>query len=818
MENRRIKRSRLTGWWQGQAAEGSRYGNLLMRLIIASTTLVVSIGAYGSYQAARDSILDNLKEKAVLEVQRGVDEIDEWLAINKAKVEDQGNTPTFRTMDWSVVGPYLKSEVERLKDFYLIAMVNPDGSYYNTKVDRASKNLKDRKHIQQAMAGKICVSDPVISRSMGIPIVVIAAPVWSELPPSGDPIGVNTGVISLDRVAEVVGSLKYGEGSYAFALNSEGKAIVHPDRSLMGTPENSAVSLLEATDPVLQQIAGQMVAKNRDIERVQLDGKSVYVAYLPLQQADWSIALVLPRQNIESQLMPLDILALVMVGLASVIIVVLWQVQSFEQTQLKKSKEAADIANSAKSEFLANMSHELRTPLNGILGYAQILLRSNSIIEQEKKGIGIIHQCGEHLLTLINDILDLSKIEARKMELYPSDFHFPSFLHGVAEICRIKAEQKKIAFIYQASADLPAGIQADEKRLRQVLINLLGNAIKFTDTGGVTFKVDVIDRSSTDNSQLARVRFKISDTGVGMTPAQIEKIFLPFEQVGSSDRKQQGTGLGLAISRKIVEMMGSSLEVSSTPGEGSVFWMDLQLPIAEAWIESAKVVKQGKIIGFNGSKRKILVVDDRWENQAVLFNLLDPIGFEIVEANNGQEGLSKAAEFQPDLIITDLVMPVMDGFEMMRRLRQSPQFQDVAIIASSASVFATDQHKSLDAGALDFLPKPVQAESLLEMLRVHLELEWVYEHSDAVAKEDDSIPVASTVQETIVPPPASELTLLYDLAMKGYLNDIQKQAGIIIKMDAKYVPFANKISQLAGDFEIEQIMDLLEKYLEENNS
>lgn len=486
--------------------------------------------------------------------------------------------------------------------------------------------------------------------------------------------------------------------------------------------------------------------------------------------------------------------------------------------QLRESKEAADAANKAKSEFLANMSHELRTPLNGILGYAQILLRSITMTEQEKNGIGIIGQCGEHLLTLIEDILDLSKIEARKMELYPSDFHFPSFLQGVAEICRIKAEQKKISFIYQPAADLPTGIHADEKRLRQVLINLLGNAIKFTDTGGVTFKVDVLDRSSTDNLQLARVRFEISDTGVGMTPAQIEKIFLPFEQVGAGDRKQQGTGLGLAISKTIVQMMGSSLEVSSTPGEGSVFSMDVELPIAEAWTESAKVVKQGKIIGFNGSKRKILVVDDRWENQAVLFNLLDPIGFEIVEANNGQEGLSKAEEFQPDLIITDLVMPVMDGFEMMRRLGQSPQLQDVAIIASSASVFATDQHKSLDAGALEFLPKPVQAESLLEMLRVHLELEWVYEQIDEVTKEDDPITVDSTVQETIVPPPASELALLYDLAMKGYLNDIQEQAARICKMDDIFVPFVNQINQLAQDFEIDQILELLEKYLEENNS
>lgn len=818
MENRRRKGSRFTEWWQERSGLESRSGNLLVRLIIGGTTLVVSIGAYASYEVVRDLILDNLKGKAVLEVQRRVDEIDKWLANRKTEVETISNTPTVKTMDWSVVAPYWKAEIARLQNFYHFSMIDREGWYYTTRVGKANANIKNRKHVHEALAGKVYVSDPVNSKTLGIPIVVVSAPVWSGEIGAGDPIGVTGGVINIDRMVEVVDNLKYGADSYAFALNSEGRAIVHPDKSLMGTKENPGESLLEARDPVWQQIAGQMIEKRSGIEGVQLDSKSVYVAYLPLKEADWSIALVFPRKNIESQLMPLDILALVMVGLASVIIVVLWQVQSFEQTQLKKSKEAADIANRAKSEFLANMSHELRTPLNGILGYAQILLRSKAMTEQEKKGIGIIHQCGEHLLTLIEDILDLSKIEARKMELYPSEFHFPSFLQGVAEICRIKAEQKKISFIYQPAADLPTSIHADEKRLRQVLINLLGNAIKFTDTGGVTFKVEVLDLSSSENLQLARIRLEISDTGVGMTPAQIEKIFLPFEQVGSSDRKQQGTGLGLAISRKIVEMMGSSLEVSSTPGEGSVFWMDVQLPIAEAWTESAKVVKQRKIIGFNGSKRKIMVVDDHWENQAVLLNLLYPIGFEIIEANNGQEGLSKAEEFNPDLIITDLVMPVMDGFEMMRRLRQSPQFQDVAIIASSASVFAVDRHESLDAGALEFLPKPVQVESLLEMLRVHLELEWIYEQLDEVAKDNDSIPVASTENDTIVPPPDSELSLLYDLAMKGYLDDIQEQAARIGKLDDIFVPFADKISQLAIDFEIDRLLELLEKYLEKNNS
>ena len=495
--------------------------------------------------------------------------------------------------------------------------------------------------------------------------------------------------------------------------------------------------------------------------------------------------------------------------------------------ELKAAKEAADAANHAKSEFLANMSHELRTPLNGILGYAQILQRDKTATPKQQDGLSIIRQCGSHLLTLINDVLDISKIEAQKLEFSPNAFQFETFLQGVKEICRIKAEQKEIDFTYQPLNRLPSAIHADEKRLRQVLINLLGNAIKFTDQGGVTFKVGVVTDSpeflhpsvpavtepqTTNNQQvtLHKIRFQVEDTGVGMTPEQLKKIFLPFEQVGDSTRKAEGTGLGLAISRQIVEMMGGEIKVESTYGKGSKFWFDLDLREATNWIESASLKSSQTVAGYQGEKKKILIVDDRWENRSVIVNMLEPIGFEVIEAGNGQEGLEKADECQPDLIITDLAMPVMNGCEMTRRLRESPSFRNTIIIASSASVFSFDRQQSREAGCNDFVPKPVQSEELLNQLQNYLDLEWIYEAKDELTPQTQE---ASVPMSEMVVPPAKELTALHKAARSGYILDIQEEANRLKQLAPEYAAFADKILELAEAFEDEAIAKWVSLYL-----
>ncbi|MFK8186115.1 MAG: CHASE2 domain-containing protein [Phormidesmis sp.] len=552
---------------------------------------------------------------------------------------------------------------------------------------------------------------------------------------------------------------------------------------------------------------------------------------------------------------------------------------------LAKAKQAADTANQAKSEFLANMSHELRTPLNGILGYTQILERSNVLAtaaaEKERKGINVIHQCGTHLLTLINDILDLSKIEARKLELHSHDFDFLSFLEGVAEICRIKAEQKGIEFSCRFSPELPSGICTDEKRLRQILINLLGNAIKFTDQGRVTLAVSIENSDSSQalawekesneperenkipkkealkeetnspeviNAQPASrhlpIRFQIEDTGVGMNADQLEKIFLPFEQVGDTAKKSAGTGLGLAISQRIAEMMHSPLQVSSHRGKGSTFWFTPQIAIAESWVP--KSVHSQRIIGIKTIRQSkehhqtehhqtertqpseplltepqltVLTIEENTVSRQTITDILGAIGFTLLEAKDGPTGLQMAIDHQPDVVIMEMAMASADGLTVIEHIKK--QIQNTKVIVASAHVYESDRIQSIAAGADFFLPKPLEVNQLLDTLQRALNLEWTYESaaptpaitSAQKASADASQNAASTDSMANMIAPSQEiLDSLYHLTMMGDLNGLRGILSELETEDPSLLGFTTKIKTLSNQFQTKKIREFIKSF------
>jgi CheY-like chemotaxis protein len=471
-------------------------------------------------------------------------------------------------------------------------------------------------------------------------------------------------------------------------------------------------------------------------------------------------------------------------------------------------KEAAEVANLTKSEFLANMNHELRTPLNGILGYAQILQRDPTTTEKQMKGLKVIHQCANHLMTLINDILDLSKLEVQKMDLYPQDFHFANFLSSTVDICRVRAEQKGVEFHYQPGANLPTAVHADDKRLRQVLLNLLSNAAKFTDFGTVSFRVELVDapesKIQNPKSKIQKVRFQIKDSGIGIASEKLATIFLPFEQAGQRDRNAEGTGLGLAISQQIIEKMGSTIHVDSELDKGSCFWFEVDLPLATEW-RMGDAIDNQKVMGYQGDRRKILVIDDREENRLVAINMLEPLGFKLAEAADGQTALDLALQMRPDLIITDVHMAIMDGLEMTRRLRQLPDFTSTPIIASPATLSQVDMKDSIDAGCTSFFPKPLEFNGLLAEIQRLLNLQWTYEALPSA----DPVPNGDVQDTEILFPPPAELTALYTAAKGGFMSDVQQEAQRLKALSPKYLPLANHILELSQQFDDEGIIRLL---------
>ncbi|GAK61012.1 multi-sensor hybrid histidine kinase [Candidatus Vecturithrix granuli] len=437
--------------------------------------------------------------------------------------------------------------------------------------------------------------------------------------------------------------------------------------------------------------------------------------------------------------------------------------------ELEHAKKSAETANLAKSRFLANMSHELRTPLNAILGFSQLMQRGTPLPEDQRENLAIIRQSGEHLLTLINDVLDLSKIEAGRIILNEQNFNLYTLLDDVHDMFRLRAEEKHLQLFFERNPETPQFIRTDEIRLRQVLINLISNAIKFTEEGGVSVRIrgrkdeecGEIHNSSnppgltegaltgvTTNSPQTktldsrvspyfRLYFEVEDTGSGMAEGELETLFEAFVQTKAGQKAHEGTGLGLAISRKFVEMLGGTIQVKSQVGRGTIFTFDIRVQLGQSGeIHIEKPSRRILALEPGQPRFRILIVDDRWTNRQLLVKLLNSLGFDLREACDGQEALNLWEEWTPHLILMDMRMPVMDGYETTRRIKATTKGQATAIVALTASAFEDDRAIVLSAGCDDYLHKPFREADIFALLEKHLGVRYVYEQDNTAAQAD----------------------------------------------------------------------------------
>ncbi|MGI0483231.1 ammonium transporter [Geminocystis sp. CENA526] len=474
--------------------------------------------------------------------------------------------------------------------------------------------------------------------------------------------------------------------------------------------------------------------------------------------------------------------------------------------ELAHAKEKAEIANQTKSIFLANMSHELRTPMNAILGFSQIMMRSKTLPEDHQENINIIHRSGNYLLNLINNVLDLSKIEAGKMTLNEKNFDLYTLLAEIEDLFHLKAEDKELQLNFERENNVPRYICTDETKLRQVLINLLNNGIKFTEEGGVNLFVYINPNQRIKGDEI-NITFAVEDTGAGIADEDLGKVFEAFSQTEVGRNSQEGTGLGLPISRKFVQLMGGDITIKSKLGEGSIFSFDIVAKVVNAndvEIEARSYSRHVVALKSGQQRYRILVVDDRPMNRLLLIKLLQPLGFELKEAGNGKEAIEIWDNWKPHLIWMDMRMPVMDGYEATQHIKGTIKGNATAIIALTASVLEEEKAVILSAGCDDFIRKPFKESVIFEAMAKHLGVEYIYEEETHTATASTNQPL--TLEDLEVMPPL----WIEELYQASVDLDDELILELIAQIPQEYNILIEQLTNLVDNFQLKKIRKLIE--------
>jgi PAS domain S-box-containing protein len=474
------------------------------------------------------------------------------------------------------------------------------------------------------------------------------------------------------------------------------------------------------------------------------------------------------------------------------------------EEELAQAKDTAEAANRAKSTFLANMSHEIRTPLNAILGFTQLMDRDLAIPPKQRENLGIIDRSGRHLLGLINDILELSKIEAGRVTCTESNVDLHALLDTLKEMFGIRATRKGLRLTVDRAPDVPQYIKADEQKLRQILVNLLSNAVKFTKAGSVTLRVQYETEEDTH-----WLRFAVEDTGVGVAPEEIDKMFDAFTQTASGQQSQEGTGLGLAISHQFVRLLGGDLTVSSQVGQGTTFRFAIPVQLADSVDTEAERPGQ-RVVGLEPDQHsyRILVTEDHLESRVLLCSLLEHVGFDVQAAINGQQAVELYESWRPHLIWMDMRMPVLDGFEATHQIKATLKGQATVIIALTASPFEEDRASILAAGCDDYVRKPFREEEVFDKMAEHLGVQFVYEDLSQATDLGDTQMRAELTAADLAALPADWVAEVYEAATRAKGKQV---LDLIDHIRTDHTKVAEKLAALVHDFRFDKLVALTDK-------
>lgn len=792
----------------------TKIANYFLLLALITVSVVGGVAYFRARSALKQAALDRLKVAATLKEQ----EIARWFEdrqrdfLHATQMPDvQRNLDILLNADneeakqaaYQILDKYL-NEIHRIKpsqrEIFILNRSNKIVLSTNKQREGEYEILANITYVEEVEAGASFVPIFYVSPSDRQPAITLAKPLADR---SGM-ILVDLDLERIDRIVrEKTGLGESGESYLVGSLISKNSFIA--GKFQLDTDNEIDSPGIEAA---MAGNSGYGLYRN-------YAGDSVLGVYRWLNEQDIALLVEINQSEAFNPARKLAT-AIVVVGLIAVLwllIGVNWLSRqlSISRRELEKSSQKlqikaqeAEAANLAKSTFLANMSHELRTPLNAILGFSQLMSRDAAISDSQKESLDIINRSGEHLLNLINDILEMSKIEAGKLVLNETTVDLHRLLETIEAMFRIKAENKGLWFKFDLETSLPQYIISDDRKLRQLLINLLSNAVKFTQSGGVTLKAFTCPLSSSDNK--IKLCFSVTDTGKGIAETELDRLFDPFVQTASGIKSLGGTGLGLAISRQFAELMGGAITASSTLGKGSTFSVDLQAKLAE--VPDLDIsYQQVKHLAPAQPNYRIAVVDDRDTNRLALAKLLESVGFTTKTADNGKEAIALWQTWQPDLIWMDMRMPVMDGYEATKQIKNSSSDRPPIIIAITASAFEEQREKILAAGCDDFVAKPFTERVIFDKLSQYLGVKFICADEEKAKDRENKQTISTEDLNTLAP------ELIKKINQAAIAVDREKVQQLIAQIPPTQQHIAIAIAEMLAKYDFDSIVDLTEAVL-----